>query len=122
MNFRKYTTKSGKSVFAGKDSEQNEYLIGNNLNKDDLVFHTASPGSPFCVIMGEISKEDIKETAVFCARYSQEWKKSKNKKDVSVHYFKGEDIHKEKGMKKGTFGVKKFKIVKAEKGDIEKLK
>ncbi len=121
MSFRKYTTKSEKLVLAGKDSGQNEELINNYAGKNDFVFHTISPGSPFCVIKGKLSKKDIEETAVFCARYSQEWKKSKDKKDVLVHYFKGNDIYKEKTMKKGTFGVKKFKIIKAKKEDIEKL-
>ena len=121
-NFRKYMTKSGKFVLAGKDSGQNEDLIGNNLNKDDLVFHTASSGSPFCVVKGDINNDDLKEIALFCARYSREWKKSKYKKDVLVHYFKGKDIYKEKGMKKGTFGVRKFRVINTKKEDIERLK
>ena len=120
-NFRKYTTSSGKSVLAGKDSEQNEELLKNNPGLDDAIFHTASPGSPFCVIKGKTSKKDIYEAAVFCARYSREWKKSEVKKDVLIHCFSGKDVYKEKGMRKGTFGVKKFKVIKTKKQDIERL-
>lgn len=121
MNFRKFVTTSGKEVLAGKNAEQNEELLRNNISSSDLIFHTASPGSPFCVIKGRTSKKDKEEAAVFCARYSQEWKKSRIKKEVIVHYFTGRDIYKERTMKKGTFGVKKFRFIKARKEDIEKI-
>ncbi len=121
MNFRKFTTTSGKLVLAGKNAEQNEELLRNNISSDDLIFHTASPGSPFCTLKGKINRKDKEEAAVFCARYSQEWKKSGIKKDVIVHYFIGRDVYKERTMKKGTFGVKKFRFIKARKEDIEKI-
>jgi len=120
-NFRKFTTSSGKLVLGGKNAEQNEILI-NQVEPSEIVLHTKSAGSPFCNIKGKASIKDIKEAAFFCARYSQEWKKAKIKKDVIVHYFKGSDIFKEKGMKTGTFGVKKFKEIKVKKEDIENLK
>jgi len=120
-NFRKFTTSSGKQVLAGKDAEQNEKLVW-QADANEIVLHTKSPGSPFCNIKGRASEKDIKEAAVFCARYSQEWKKAKEKKDVLVHYFKGRDIYKEMGMKTGTFSVKKFKEIKIRKEDIENLK
>lgn len=120
-NFRKFTTSSGKEVLGGKNAEQNEELLKSNVDNEDIVMHTASPGSPFCVIKGKANKKDMGEAAVFCARYSQEWKKSKKKHDIIVHMFKGKDIFKEKGMKTGTFGVKKAKIIKVKKEDIEKL-
>lgn len=120
MNYRKYITESKKEVLAGKNDEQNEALV-KDIEAKDMVFHTVSPGSPFCVIKGKISKKDLKECAVFCAKYSQEWKKAKVKKDVLVHYFNGKHVYKAKDMKKGTFGVKKFKLLKVRKEDIEKL-
>jgi len=116
VNFRQFTTSSGKLVLGGKSAENNEELI-KQIEPDEIVLHTKAPGSPFVNIKGEATKKDIKEAAVFCARYSQDWRD--NKKDVVVHYFKGKDIHKEKDMKTGTFGVKKYKEVTVKKKEIE---
>lgn len=121
MNFRKHTTASGTKIVAGKDAEQNEKLM-KNVNDNDIIFHTASPGSPFCIIKKTADKKDIKEAALFCAKYSQEYKKAMAKHDIKVSMFKGKDVFKEKQMKIGTFGVKKFKTITAKKEDIEKLK
>ena len=114
--FRELTTKVGTVVLAGKDAKSNEALI-NQVEDNEEVFHTAAPGSPFVNIKGKAKKSDIEEAATFCAKYSREWKK--NKSDVIIHRFKGKDIHKRKGMKLGTFGVKTFKIIKVKKKDIE---
>ena len=116
-NFRQHTSKQGTLFLAGKSAETNELLIA-QIEKDEDVLHTAGPGSPFVNIKGKTKKGDLKEAAVFCAFYSQDWKK--NKKDVIVHVFKGKDIFKEKMMKEGTFAVKKFKEIKIKKGEIEK--
>jgi predicted ribosome quality control (RQC) complex YloA/Tae2 family protein len=116
--FRKFETSTGKTVLGGRNAENNEELI-RQARSNEIVLHTKSPGSPFCNIKGKAEKADIKEAAVFCARYSQDWRD--NHRDVEVHVFSGKDIHKEKGMKLGTFGVKNFKIIKVRKGDIEEL-
>lgn len=125
-NYKKYRwffTSSGKLVIAGKSAEQNEKLIKQVKDKE-IVLHTKAPGSPFVNIKDKgkrkrTSKKDIKEAAVFCSRYSQDWRD--NKTDVIVHYFKGKDIYKEKRMKLGTFGVKKFKEIKVKKEDIKRF-
>lgn len=117
-NFRKAITSSGKLMLAGKNAEQNEELV-KQAGKNEIVLHTKAAGSPFVNIKGKATKKDIKEAAIFCARYSRDWKK--NHKDVEVHYFKGKDIFKEKGMKTGTFGVKKFKTIIIKKEELEKL-
>lgn len=120
--FRKFFTSSGNLVVGGKNAEQNEELITKHLNGKDVVLHTKAAGSPFCVVKAEgkkISSSDIKEAAIFCATFSREWKKKKG--DALVHIFKGKDIFKEKNMKIGTFGVKKFKEVKVKKKDIERF-
>jgi len=114
-NFRKFMTSSGKAVLAGKNAEQNEAVI-EQARADEIVLHTAEAGSPFCNIKGKASKEDIHEAAVFCARYSRDWKK--NKKDVIVHYFKAYDTYKKKDMKTGTFGVKKLEVIKIKKEEL----
>lgn len=103
--FRKDLTASGKLLLAGKTEANNEELIKKQAKSDDLVFHTVARGSPFVVIKtkDKISKQDIKEAGIFCAKHSHDWRD--NKKDVKVHYFKGKDIYKTASMKTGTFGV-----------------
>jgi predicted ribosome quality control (RQC) complex YloA/Tae2 family protein len=122
MKFRELILSSGKLALAGKDAESNEELI-KQVGKNEIVLHTEKPGSPFVNIKAnaeETTKKDIKEAAIFCARYSQAWKKAKVKSDVEVHIFFGKDIFKLKDMKQGTFGVKKFKKIIVKKEDIEK--
>lgn len=104
MNYEKYRwffTSSGKLVIGGKSAEQNEEIMS-EVRDNDVIMHTSSPGSPFCIIQ-EPSKEDIEEVAIFTACFSHEWKKGKNRSEV--HIFKGEQVNKNKGMKTGTFGV-----------------
>lgn len=116
MNFRKIETSSGKLILAGKSAENNEELIKQIDNQED-VFHTKKPGSPFVNIKSKkTNKEDRKEAAIFCAAKSQDWRD--NKSDVEVHWFKGKDIYKRRGMKQGTFGVRNFKIIKIKKQEI----
>lgn len=117
--FRQFFTSSGKLVLAGKSAEQNEKLV-EQAGKGEMVLHTAMPGSPFANIKAdykELSKKDIRETAVFTARYSHDWRD--NKKDVKVHYFLGKDIYKDKKMKAGTFGIRKFKEIIIKKQEIK---
>ena len=121
-NFRIFITESGKEVIAGKSAETNEELI-KQIEGKSIVLHTKEKGSPFAEIKqkkGEkISKKDIYEAGVFCSVYSQDWKK--NKKDVTMHIFKGEDVFKDGKMKTGTFGVKDAKAMKIKMLDILKL-
>jgi predicted ribosome quality control (RQC) complex YloA/Tae2 family protein len=119
MKFREFETSTGKKILAGRDAKSNEELI-KQVEDNEIVLHTAKPGSPFVNIKSKKpAKTDIKETAVFCASKSQDWRD--NKKDVEIHYFIGKDVFKKKEMKLGTFGVKKFKILKIKKKEIEEL-
>jgi len=121
MKFRELETKSGVKITLGKDATSNEELVKKFQGKENLILHTAAPGSPFCVI-GDLKpkRKGVKEAATVCASYSQDWRD--NKKDVKVHAFSGKDVYKDKGMKLGTFGIRKKKIIKAKKKDIEKWK
>ena len=117
--FREFGTSSGKKVLGGKSAENNEVLI-EQIKPTEIVLHTKAPGSPFVNIKAsKPSKKDIKEAAIFCAKYSQAWKKPKIKKDVEVHIFLGKEIYKGKGMKIGTFGVEKHKKIVVKKSEIE---
>lgn len=120
MNFREFTTTSGKKVLAGKSAEQNEKLVSQFLGKNNLMFHTEKPGSPFCIVLDDkFSQKDANEIAIFCAYKSKDWRD--NKQDVNVHYFLGSDVYKWKRMPIGTFGVKKFKNIKVKKRHIERF-
>jgi predicted ribosome quality control (RQC) complex YloA/Tae2 family protein len=119
MKFRSFVTSSGNKVLCGKSAETNEELIKSHLGKSDVVLHTRAAGSPFCIIKENASKDDIKETAVFCASKSKDWRD--NKHDVEVHYFKGSDVFKAPDMKLGTFGVKKAKSIIVKKNKILEL-
>ncbi len=106
-NYRWFYTSEGKLVIGGKSDEQNEEALKNFLKKEFTLLHTTNPGSPFMIIQSKNpSKNDIKETAVFCACFSKQWKEIKPNQKISIDIFKGNQIYKLKTMKKGTFGVK----------------
>lgn len=120
MKFREFETSSCKKVLAGRNAENNDELVKKFKGKNNLILHTEKPGSPFCVLLEKPDEKDVKETAIFCASRSQDWRN--NKKDVRVHVFSGKDVYKKKGMKKGTWGVKrKAKVILVKKIDIKKF-
>ncbi|MDD5012643.1 MAG: NFACT RNA binding domain-containing protein [Candidatus Nanoarchaeia archaeon] len=120
MKLREFETSSGKKVLAGKNAEQNDELVEQFIGKGNKIFHTAKPGSPFCVIESlKPNKKDLQETAIFCASKSQDWRDNKN--DVAVHVFTGKNVYKEKRMKTGMFGVRKFSTIVAKKKEIERF-
>ena len=116
--FRKMITKNGIIVLAGKDENSNEELV-KQVAPDEYVFHTAAAGSPFANLKGDANQDDIKEAAIFCAKYSRDWKQ--NHRDVIVHKFRGRDIFKKPGMKAGTFGLKRFDTMKIRREEIERF-
>ncbi len=121
VTFRKFLTTTGKQVLAGKSAENNEDLVA-QVNENELVLHTKLPGSPFCNIKADseaVSKKELKEAAIFCARYSQDWRD--NQKNVNIDYFLGKDIYKLKSMKSGTFGVKNTKEIVIKKQEIKEF-
>jgi predicted ribosome quality control (RQC) complex YloA/Tae2 family protein len=119
MKFREINLESEKTILLGKNSKQNEELVNQFKGKENIILHTANPGSPFCVLEDlKSTVKDVKESAIYCARYSQDWRD--NKTDVNVHKFIGKEVYKRKGMKEGTFGVKKYKLIKVKRQEIEK--
>ncbi len=106
--YRWFFTSSGKLVIGGKSSLQNDELLRRikSSNHDFLIMHTASPGSPFSVILDNIKKvneKDLKECAIFTASFSRAWKSGKKK--AIIHAFKSSQIYKSRDMKAGTWGV-----------------
>ena len=113
VKFREYVTVSGLRVFGGRDAESNDKLVWNAKSKDTLL-HTSAPGSPFVNVGAGASKKDLKEAAVFCARYSQDWRDSK--KDVVVNKFFRRDMKKGIFMKAGS-----WKVFRQEKMIVKKV-
>lgn len=118
VNFREYVTSSGLRVLGGKSAESNDELVERAGSKD-VMLHTDAPGSPFVNVGENPSKNDLKEAAVFCAKYSQNWRNSK--KDVIVNKFMRSDMNKEVMMKAGTWGVKKQEKVRVKAVDVLKF-
>lgn len=116
-SFRTHTTAQGTVLLAGKDEASNEALVKQVLPNEE-VFHTARAGSPFVVLKGIPKKGDRKEAALFCAAFSRAYKKY-NEDPVEVHRFKGRNIYKERHMKIGTFGIKKFKIINCKRKEVK---
>jgi predicted ribosome quality control (RQC) complex YloA/Tae2 family protein len=118
MALRQYETSTGIQVLLGKSAETNEELIKQS-NKNELLLHTSKPGSPFANIKAkesDLSKQEIYEAAVMCAKHSQDWRD--NKKDIPVSVFSVSDVYKTKDMPLGTFGVKKQDNILVKKQDI----
>jgi len=121
VKLRQHKTSTNKLVLLGRSADTNEELI-KQAQKNEILLHTVTPGSPFANIKAlesEVVKSEIYEAAVMCAKYSQDWRD--NKKDVKIHVFTGADVFKTPGMSNGTFGVKKYKEVVAKKEDIIKF-
>lgn len=120
QNYRWFFTSNGKLVVGGKSSSQNEELVKRIIDSREklLMLHTASPGSPFSVILEDIDnvdENDLEEAAIFTACFSQQWKKGRE--EVKVNVFTSDQVEKREVMKEGTFGV-----VGKEEGEKAKLK
>jgi predicted ribosome quality control (RQC) complex YloA/Tae2 family protein len=83
------------------------------------MLHTDAPGSPFVNVGEKPTKKDLKEAAVFCAKYSQDWRDSK--KDVVVNKFLRGGMDKSPKMKAGSWSVKKQEKVRVKAVDVLKF-
>ena len=116
--FRIHETSSGLVITAGKNAENNDELV-NSANPKEILFHTSEPGSPFVNAGENPSKKDIYESAIFCAKYSQNWRDTK--KDIIVNKFQKSNMSKDKKAKAGSWNVKRQEKIKVKKSDIIKL-
>jgi len=89
VKFREVVLKSGRTIYLGKNSETNDELVRSS-KKEDLMLHTESPGSPFVRVGVDVSDDELKEAAVVCAKYSQDWRDKKS--DVVVNKFFRRDM------------------------------
>ena len=118
VNFRTFVTSSGLRVFGGRDAENNDKLVW-DAGPNDVMLHTSAPGSPFVNVGYSASKGDVKEAAVFCAKFSQDWRNSK--RDVVVNVFLRKDMEKDGRMKGGTWSVKKQEKMRVKAVDVLKF-
>lgn len=115
VKFREFVAESGKRVFGGCNAENNDKLIW-AAKSNDVILHTLASGSPFVNVGEGPSKKDLKEAAIFCARYSQDWRDGK--KDVVVNKFLRRDMKKGIFMKAGSWKVRKLEKIVVKKKDI----
>lgn len=101
--FRWFYSSENVLVVGGKNAESNDELLSKHLGKGEIVFHTEDPGSPFFIIRGYAGKKTLQEAGIAAASYSQGWKKGLS--NMKVHYFVSEQLHKDKRMKIGSWGV-----------------
>ncbi|MFW9948442.1 MAG: ribosome rescue protein RqcH [Candidatus Odinarchaeota archaeon] len=84
--FRWFFSSEGFLVIGGRDANSNELIYKKYIDDKDLVFHTNFPGSPLTVIKNpegkDISKNTIREAAIFVASYSRAWKENWGVVDV----------------------------------------
>jgi len=83
--FRWFYTSEGFLVIAGRDATTNEIIIKKHTDKEDIVFHSELPSSPFGVIKTDGQKPDklsLEETAQFIGVYSKAWKSGRTVADV----------------------------------------
>ena len=107
--YKWFYTSSGKLVVGGKSASQNDELLRmlKHSKNDFITAHTSEPGSPFSIILEDVSKvtdQDIKECATFTACFSRAWKLGIKK--ASVDIFTLSQVYKLDNMKTGTWGVK----------------
>ncbi len=107
--YRWFYTSKNTLVVGGKNAAQNDELLTHILamRPSYYVLHTSAPGSPFSVIIKErsgVGNEELKETAIFTACFSQAWKTRTKKTNVNI--FTSEQLSKPKGAKTGMWHVK----------------
>ena len=109
-SFRWFISSEGFLCVGGRDAGTNEILIKRYSEKEDFVFHTELPGSPFFLIktkgekLGEkLTEATLNEVAVATASYSKAWKLGIVVADV--YCISQEQVKKEIGLPKGSFMI-----------------
>lgn len=110
--FRWFISSDDFLVIGGRDATTNEIIIKKYTDKNDVVFHTELPGSPFVVIKNpenkDIPAQTIKESAELCASFSKSWKSGRT--TAEVFYINPEQVSKEapsgmSALSKGSFMI-----------------
>jgi predicted ribosome quality control (RQC) complex YloA/Tae2 family protein len=104
--YRWFISSEGFLCVGGRDATTNDIIVKKNLDKNDVVFHTEAPGSPFFVIKCEGKKPGdatLNEAAQATASFSRAWRNKLSMADVFS--FSPDQVKKEFGLPKGAFMV-----------------
>ncbi|MBW3004767.1 DUF814 domain-containing protein [Candidatus Woesearchaeota archaeon] len=104
--FRWFISSEGFLCVGGRDATTNEIIVKKHADKEDIVFHTEAPGSPFFVIKTEgkkVGEATLKEVAQATAAYSRAWKMGLA--TALVYWIKPDQVRKELGLPKGSFMI-----------------
>lgn len=110
--FRWFVSTGGFLCIGGRDATSNEIVVKKHTAKDDLVFHTEAPGSPFFVIQNptgkDIDEQSCFEVAQTAASYSKAWQQGFS--SVEAFSVTPEQVSKEANsgeyMSKGSFMIR----------------
>jgi predicted ribosome quality control (RQC) complex YloA/Tae2 family protein len=102
--FHWFVSSEGFLCIGGKDATSNEIVVKKHAAKEDLIFHTDMPGSPFFIVKNgvEAGEETLSEAAQATACYSRAWKLGLGTTEV---YGVGAEQVKKEGLAKGSFMV-----------------
>jgi predicted ribosome quality control (RQC) complex YloA/Tae2 family protein len=110
--FKIFTVEGGFTVYAGKNSANNDLLTFRFAKPNDLWFHARGSSGSHVVLKlgtgeGTPTKKAIEQAASIAAYYS----KMKNAKHVPVAMTERKFIHKPKGAPAGTVALDKEKVI-----------
>lgn len=109
--FRWFYSSEGFFVLGGRDATTNEILIKKHAEPNDIILHTEMSGSPFVVIKvkdEQPGEKTIEEAAIFCASFSNAWKKGFQ--EAEVYHVSPSQVTKEaehgEYLTKGSFVIR----------------
>ncbi len=112
-------SKNNLLILAGKDSQSNEDLVKQHLEKNDLLFHSTIQGSAHVVLKDGkgADKEDLEDAALFASVYSKGW--SIGYSSVDVYFVYPDQVSKTpqtgEYLEKGSF------VIRGEKNFFKKV-
>ena len=82
--YRWYITSEGFLVIGGRNAEMNEEIVSKHMEKNDLFFHTETPGGAATILKNGKKAGDasIREACQFAGIYSALWKEGKHSGEV----------------------------------------
>ncbi len=76
---RHFRLKNGAKIIVGRNEEENK-ILPKYFDKDDILIEVIGFGSPIVILKKRKNKDDIKEAAYLCIRYSD----ANNSNDVKI--------------------------------------
>ncbi len=82
--YRWYVTSEGYLVIGGRNAEMNEEVVSKHLERNDLFFHTETPGGTAAILKNgqNAGEKSIIEACEFAAIYSALWKEGRYSGEV----------------------------------------